>query len=291
MIEKKDALKRVAVAAHPEVADAFEEATQIAGFLNENGLEAESTFLNDSGLKERVEEKRDVDLVITLGGDGTVLRAGHLCAPYDVPILAINQGRFGFLSEVASETWRDALPGLFSGEYWFEQRMMLRTEQWRGEELLGTWEVLNEAMLGRGQIVRPVHLVTHLDGGYLTTYVADGLIVSTATGSTAYALAVGGPILPPELRNILLIPVAPHLSVDRAIVLAEGSSVSVTMRTGHQAVLSPDGQPPIELEDGDRVDVRASEHSVRLLRFQDPEYFYQRILSFMDHNPSAGDAK
>ena len=103
------------------------------------------------------------------------------------------------------------------------------------------YEALNEAVIGRGALARPVRLKTMIDGGELTTYVADGLIVATPTGSTAYALAVGGPILPPELRNILLIAIAPHLSIDRAIVLPQGATVEVMVRTDHEAILSTDG--------------------------------------------------
>ena len=208
-----------------------------------------------------------------------------------MPILAINFGRFGFLIEVGREQWRETLPKLFNGNFWYEQRMMLRTEQWRRDSKLGEWDVLNEVFVGRGELVRPVHLVTSLDGDYLTTYVADGLIVASATGSTAYALAAGGPILPPELRNLLLIAVAPHLSVDRAIVVAEGATINIVVRTGHEAVLNVDGRPSVILEDGDRVTVRASDYNVRLLRFQDPAYFYQQLFRFMDQNPSAGIAQ
>ena len=169
--------------------------------------------------------------------------------------------------------------------------MMLHAKQWRAGELLGTWDVLNEIVVSRGHIVRPVHLVTSVDQRYLTTYVADALIAATATGSTAYALAAGGPILPPELRNILLVAVAPHLSIDRAIVLSEGSSVSIVVNTDHQAVLSPDGQVPIGLADGDRVEAYASEHTIRFLRFQDPGYFYRNLTPHMSQNPSTGNSR
>jgi NAD+ kinase len=169
--------------------------------------------------------------------------------------------------------------------------MMLRARLWRQEQLLGSWEVLNEVVVSRGYVVRPVHLTTSVDGRLLTTYVADGVIAATATGSTAYALAAGGPILPPELRNILVVAVAPHLSVDRAIVLAEGSTVSITVHTDHHAVLSPDGQPSIEMLDGDRVDVYASEHSVQFLRFQDPGYFYRNLTVHMSQNPTTGNQR
>jgi NAD+ kinase len=218
-----------------------------------------------------------------------MLRAGHLCGPSGVPILGINLGHFGFLMEIRKAQWQEALLKLLDGDYWLENRMMLLAELWRDGEKFGSWDVVNEVVVGRGKIVRPVHLDTSVDGRFLTTYVADGLIASTPTGSTAYALAVGGPILPPELRNILLVPVAPHLSIDRAIVLAEGSAVSITVHTTHQAVLSVDGQPPIDLEEGDCVEARAGEHSVRLVRFQDPGYFYRNLTPHMSQNPSTGN--
>jgi NAD+ kinase len=217
-----------------------------------------------------------------------MLRAGHLCAPYNVPILGINLGRFGFLIETDRQVWRERLPMLLEGRYWLEKRMMLRAEHFREGLNLAGCDVLNEVFIGRGQSVRPIRLATHLDDAFLTTYVADGLIAATPTGSTAYALAAGGPILPPELRNILIIPVAPHLSVDRAIVLAEGSTVDLDVRTAHQAVLSADGQAPVPVVDGDQVRITASQYTVYFVRFQDPGYFYRKITQHMNRNPSAG---
>ena len=288
MSEKLLSLQSIAIVAHPQVPEASKEAVQICNFLNERGLQADHGLLYDEKLRRRV-KSGEFDLVIALGGDGTMLRAGHLSGPLNIPILGINLGHFGFLMEVRQDQWQTFLPRVLDGDYWLERRMMLTAEQWRAGELLGTWEVLNEVVVSRGQIVRPVHLITYVDGRYLTTYVADALIASTATGSTAYALAAGGPILPPELRNILLVPVAPHLSIDRAIVLAEGSSVGITVQTDHQAVLSIDGQVPIGLADGDRVDTRASKHTVQFVRFQDPGYFYRNLTPHMEQNPSAGD--
>lgn len=279
---------KIAVTAHPQVPVAAKEAGQIAASLRERGVEATHGLLYDEALRRRV-KAGEFDLVIALGGDGTMLRAGHLCGPSSVPILGINLGHFGFLTEVQENQWDEVLPRLLAGDFWLEKRMMLCADQWRADEHLGTWEVLNEVVVGRGQIMRPVHLIAHVDGRFLTTYVADALIASTATGSTAYSLAAGGPILPPELRNILLVAVAPHLSIDRAIVLAEGSSVSITVETGHQAALSVDGQPPVGLADGDRVVARASEHTVQFIRFQDPGYFYRNLTPHMSRNPATGN--
>src|SRR6185503_10719088 len=195
------------------------------------------------------------DLIVVLGGDGSMLRTGSLAAQFGVPILGINLGRLGFLGEVQPEDWPQALERVLRGDYWTEERMMLHVEHRRGGEVLGTYEALNEAVVGRGALARPVRLRTLIDGGELTTYVADGLIIATPTGSTAYALAAGGPILPPELKNILLIAIAPHLSIDRAIVLSQGSRVEVIVRTDHQAILSADGQYEVPLQDGDEVRV------------------------------------
>jgi NAD+ kinase len=285
MSDKLPKFKHVAVAAHPRVEKGANEARIIVDYLEERGVTAISGMLYDEDLNQGIREG-NFDLLIALGGDGTMLRAGHLCGPSNVPILGINLGNFGFLMEVRQRQWREVMPQLLQGDYWVENRMMLTAQQWRQDEQIGQWQVLNEVVVSRGQIVRPVHLRTEVDGRFLTTYVADGLIASTATGSTAYALAAGGPILPPELRNILLVAVAPHLSIDRAIVLAEGSTVKIHVHTDHQAVLCVDGQVPIGLVDGDYVTAHASDHSVRFIHFQDPGYFYRNLTPHMNQNPS-----
>ena len=285
MTSTKPPFQRIAVAAHPNIPQAYEIAEEIAAFLKRHGRHVIADHLYASALRDSIETEK-VDLLIALGGDGTMLRAGHLCAPHQIPILGINMGKFGFLMELNIHEWRDMLPKVLRGDSWMEKRMLLCAEQWRGDQKLGSWEVLNEVVISRGEIVRPVHLDASVDGRFLTTYVADGLIAATSTGSTAYALAAGGPILPPELRNILLVPVAPHLSIDRAIVLAEGSSVSITVHTDHQAVISMDGQPPIHLQDGDRVTARASDYTVQFVRLQDPGYFYRNLTPHMYNNPA-----
>jgi NAD+ kinase len=287
MSDTRKAFQSILVAAHPQLPEAIGEAAEIAAFLAQHGARAVQGLLYDEHLRQKV-TAGEFDLLIALGGDGTMLRAGHLCAPVGIPILGINMGRFGFLAEIHRDQWRAMLPRLFDGLYRQESRMMLHAEHWRGSELIGEWDVLNEIVVSRGHIIRPIHLLASVDGRHLSTYVADALIASTATGSTAYALAAGGPILPPDLRNILLVAVAPHLSIDRAIVLSEGSTVSISISTEHEAVLSPDGQFPITLADGDRVDAYASEHAVLFLRFQDPGYFYRNLTPHMSRNPATG---
>jgi NAD+ kinase len=272
--------KRPVVVSYPKMAEAFVETDLIVQFLRREGYEAPQGSIYDEALQARV-RAGEFDLLIALGGDGTMLRAGHLCAPCRVPILGINMGRLGFLIQVDRSEWREMLGRLFNGEGWIEERMMLEAEHVRGDMSLASWQALNEVVVGRGLALRPVRLDATVDGRPLTTFVCDGLIASTPTGSTAYALAAGGPILPPDLRNILLVPIAPHLSVDRAVVLAEGSSVSITVRSGN-TVLSVDGQSTIDLDENDRVDVRAAEYAARFVRFGDPGYFYRNLNAHMN---------
>lgn len=279
--------KHIAVAFAQNLAEAEIEAGQVVEALRNHGLPVALGNIDNPEIRLGLADGK-FDLLIVLGGDGTMLRAGHLCARQDIPILGINLGRFGFLIEVQRNQWQEIIEPLLSGEFRYEKRMMLSAEHWRGQQKLGEWEVLNEVVVCRGQIVRPLRLTASVDGHFLTTYVADGLLAATPTGSTAYAFAAGGPILPPELRNILLIPVAPHMSVNRAIVLSEGASVSIQVESDHQAVFSVDGQPPIPMENYDRVLASAGEHSVRFIRFQDPGNFYNNLTSHMEQNPSSG---
>jgi len=274
--------KHLVVTAHPKMPGAFAEAEAMTAFLKENGMDTVCGSLYDEELRKRV-KKGEFDMLIAVGGDGSVLRAGHLCAPNGVPILGVNLGRLGFLIQINRKEWREYFEKLFSGEAWIENRMMLRAEHFRAGESLGTSNALNEAVVARGQNLRPVRLTALVDGRQFTSYVADGLIAATATGSTAYALAAGGPILPPELRNILLVPIAPHLSVDRAVVLSEGSSVSIVIES-ENSVLSVDGQPATQLMEDDHVDVTAADVTAQFVRFGDPGYFYRNVTAHMNEN-------
>lgn len=280
--------RRFAIATHPSQPQVFEGAQELAKRLLTIGAESVSVHtIYEEALKDAV-ENQSIDILIALGGDGTMLRAGHLVAPAGVPVLGINRGRFGFLMEIDENDCFDRMEQLLQGEYRLEDRMMLHVVHQREGETQGEWNVINEVVVCRGQYVRPIQVKASLEGYLLASYVADGVIAATATGSTAYALAVGGPIMPPELRNILIVPVAPHLSFDRATILSEGSRVTMVVNTNHEAVLSADGQSPVILKDGDTVIVSASEHTVHFVRFQDHGYFYRNLHKYMEQNPIAG---
>jgi NAD+ kinase len=274
--------QRPVIAAYPRMPEAFTEAEAMSIYLKEKGMDVPHGSLYDEDLRKRV-KNHEFDVLIVAGGDGSVLRAGHLCAPLGVPILGVNLGRLGFLIQIDRREWREYFDKLLNGDAWIENRMMLRAEHMRSGDSLGHWNALNEVVVARGRTLRPVRLSASVDGRHLTSYVADGLVASTATGSTAYALAAGGPILPPELRNILLVPIAPHLSVDRAVVLSEGSMVSIRV-AGENGVLSIDGQPSITLMDNDHVDIHAADVITQFVRFGDPGYFYRNLTAHMNEN-------
>ena len=149
---------------------------------------------------------------------------------------------------------------------------------------------LNDIVLSRGDLARVVRISAHLDGEYLTTYTCDGVITSTATGSTGYALAVGGPILPPELRNMLVIPISPHLSMDRAIVLSRGSEVRLQAYADYHPMLTVDGQVVVELHSGDQVVITGSPHVARFIRLKDRNYFYQSLMEKLRWTDGIRDA-
>ncbi len=278
-----DELRTVGVLGHPLRPESTPLAQEIAASLEERGL---TTWVRTGDAVEQVSDlPAGTDLVVAIGGDGAMLRAARVCAPLNVPVLGVNAGRLGFLTEVAgSRKWPRALDALLQGRYWIEERRMLGYELRRGAEVLRAGDALNDVVLGRGEATTTVWLETYIDRGWTTTYVADALIIATATGSTAYALAVGGPILPPELRNILVIPVAPHLSMDRPIVVSEGAVIDVVILPENRTdlSLSADGVRVAALQVGDRLTAQASLHASRFVRLRERGYFYRSLLDRLE---------
>jgi NAD+ kinase len=279
-------LKKFGLAYNSQIESAPALAAEIAEFLKDLGAEVQGLgAIYERPLRQSITAKA-FDVLIVLGGDGTMLRASKLCAPAGIPILGVNLGSFGFLMELAPQDWKSFLPRLLKGDYRLERHMLLQAEHLRGEKSLEGWLVVNDVVVCRGQYVRPIRLEAEVDGAHMASYVADGIIASTPTGSTAYALAAGGAILPPELRNILIVPVAPHLSPDQPIILSEGARVTITVHTNHQAVVSVDGHMPVILNDGDCVRVSSSELNSLFIRFREAGYFYSKLNRFLEHNPS-----
>lgn len=264
---------------HPMKPESIELAAEMGRFLKQNGVQE---IWHESAWEQEavMEHLPNVDLLITLGGDGTLLRAARLGAAYGVPMLGVKMGRLGFLAEVKPDDWQAPLVQMLAGNFWVEERSMVRARLERDgrdvdcRETMCEYDALNDVVLSRGGLARVVRISVTLDGGYVTTYTCDGLIVSTATGSTGYALAAHGPIMTPQLRNIMVIPIAPHLSMDRALVLSEETEIRMNAQSDHEAMLTVDGQFEIDVNEGDEVVVTGSPYKARFIRLRDQNYFY-----------------
>ncbi len=220
----------------------------------------------------------EADLVITLGGDGTILAVARTAAPLEVPILAVNLGRLGFMAELDPHQLLERLPDILKGDGWVERRRMLAATLTRSGASVRELLALNDVVISRGSVARVIRVRTRVDGAYLTTYVGDGVIVATATGSTAYALAAGGPILHPELSDLLITPINPHLSFERTLIVPGAAKIEMEAIADHQPLLVVDGQEHLPLEPGDLVCATISPYTANLLRWQPRNYFYGSLL-------------
>ena len=267
-------LSRYLVFYNPQVLRSNQIAVEINDWINQHsGLHSECLLISE--LDEDLNQS--ADLLIAVGGDGTMLRVGRVASLIDCPVLGINLGQVGFLPQVRNDEWQESMIKVMSRDYELEPRMLIQGELYRNGDLLTKQDALNEIVVTRGKMARPVHLETRVDDSVLAQYVADGVIVATPTGSTAYSLAAGGPILPPVLRNIVVTPISPHLSMGTSVVLAEGCTVKIKVSTSHSAILSIDGHFQISVEDGDNVVVCASKNNCNFVRFQDEDYFYRDL--------------
>ena len=214
------------------------------------------------------------DLIIALGGDGTLLNIAPLVERPDVPILGVNMGGLGFITEVAVDELEAVLAKTLDGDYEVEKRMTLEIRVKSKKAKPRRFRVLNDAVIAKGARSRIIDLETHVGDDYLCTYRADGLIISTPTGSTAYSLATGGPILEPTLGAVLLAPICPHTLTNRPIVVPSDAPIHVTLRSfGDTVILSPDGQNGTRLNNGDEVEARDCGLPVSLIKLPSRSYY------------------
>ena len=217
---------------------------------------------------------RSLDLVVVLGGDGTLLSAARATAAIDVPLLGVNLGSLGFLTDVPLFSLFSMLEAITKGEAAVEQRSLMQCDLLRGEEVLGSYLVFNDAVVNKTAIARLNNYDLFIDKIFVSSYRADGMIVATPTGSTAYSLSAGGPVLMPSVNAFVITPVAPHSLTHRPLVVPDSTVVELVLRSEEEvAYLSLDGQPGLDLCDGDRVRCRRSEHRVSLFR-TDHDFFH-----------------
>ncbi len=219
------------------------------------------------------------DLVLSIGGDGTVLRAAQIVNGTDIPITGINLGNLGFMTELKTDEIKPKLYDLLSGNGWLDKRSILEAviPAEKGSDSVRTVFALNDVVLARGAIVRMVTIETNINGETFTTYRADGLILSTATGSTGYSLAAGGPILHPQATEFLLTPILPHLAPARCLILPESSIVKLTLKSSTQATLSIDGHINLPISTGDEITVKRSPHTVSFWRALPQNSYYVKL--------------
>jgi NAD+ kinase len=214
------------------------------------------------------------DLVIVLGGDGTFIHAARLVAGRPVPILGINLGSLGFMTEIPSRETFAALDDVLAGRLETDSRMKLACRLLRGDQVILHDEVLNDVVIGKGAVARISDHEMLVDGQYVTTFKADGVIVATPTGSTAYSLSANGPIVHPAVEAIIVTPICPHALTQRPIVVPSNRVVSVILKGGGgDFYLTLDGQAGLALQPGDRLEVRRSENRVILVRNSRLDYF------------------
>jgi NAD+ kinase len=214
-----------------------------------------------------------VDLLLVLGGDGTLLSMARLVGDLNVPILGVNLGGLGFLTALTAEELFPALEALLRGELLVEERMMLTARVTRQGERLSEYVALNDVVITKSAMSRIINLDVSVEGQFATAYRADGLIVSTPTGSTAYSLSAGGPIVFPTMDAVVLTPICSHTLTNRPIVLPGGQPIDVTLQSDQDVMLTLDGQVGFHLKRGDRVEIRRAVARIRLLRVPQKHFF------------------
>ncbi|MFC1964526.1 NAD(+)/NADH kinase [Chloroflexota bacterium] len=266
-------MNKVGILYHPKVEATQIKAKELQEYLAASGV---TVWMCSAWEGEKAKAQlNDTGLILTVGGDGTILRAAQVVLPGRVPITGINMGKLGFMTELNTDEALGKLTSLLAGKGRIDERAMLQAElsTINGEEPR-IFHSLNDIVVARGAVARIVHIEAGIDGEQLTTYRADGVILATATGSTGYSLAAGGPILYPQSEDFLLMPIMPHLCSTYALVLPTTSVVELRITTVHQASLSIDGHINLPLSSGDIITVRHSPNTVRFLRVNQETSFY-----------------
>jgi NAD+ kinase len=239
---------------------------------------AENLSVQDIETADRKEIGEQCDLVIVIGGDGTILNAARSLSEYDVPLLGINEGRLGFLADVTPDSMLSILDEILSGNYTEDERLLLHSDIYRNDKSIAQGNALNDVVIHKWEVARMVEFETYINDSYVYTQRSDGMIISTPTGSTAYALSGGGPIIHPKLDAIVLVPICPHTLSNRPIAVSADSIIDIVIseRMESQGQVTCDGQIHQRVEPGDRVRICAKEKKIRLLH--PSNYNYYKIL-------------
>ena len=268
----KKAFSRVALVGKYQADGIAEHLKDLAKLLKDLGCEVflEAATAQHVGLKDFPTETAEnfagaIDLVVVLGGDGTMLGIGRQLAGSNVPLVGINMGRLGYMTDIPIQSVQDILPKIIAGDYEADTRTLLEASVLRDGKEINRGLALNDVVVNRSGISGMVELAVHVNGSFMYNQRSDGLIVSTPTGSTAYALSAGGPILHPHVAGILLAPIAPHSLSNRPIVLPQNSVTVIEVVNGLEVIVNFDMQSQTNLHSGDKIEVRQSDKTIALL--------------------------
>ncbi len=270
---------RIGIIGKTNIEKTFDLTKELCKWFNEKGIEV---YL-EKELGEKIRYKNSVpsaeipsivDIILVFGGDGTFLGVARLACRHGIPILGINLGGLGFLTEITVDEIYPMMERIVSGEYDIENRQMLRTTITRGKSKIGIYDVLNDVVINKEAVARIIDLEIYIEGSHVTTYKADGIILSTPTGSTAYSLSAGGPIVHPGLPVTIITPICPHTLTNRPLVVSSEMKVELKITTQEpDTYLTLDGQIGIRLKTGDVIEVRKSDTFVKLIKSPFRDYF------------------
>jgi NAD+ kinase len=270
--------KKAGILYHPMIPATKVKAQELENFLISEGIKVWSCSAWE---KEKAVAFLDsTDLILTAGGDGTILRAAQVVIETQIPIIGVNLGNLGFLTELKTNEAASLLPRLLNGQGWLDERAMLEAELIPGDSNNQTpaiFYALNDIVLARGSIARLIKVTASIDDETLANYRADGVILATATGSTGYSMAAGGPILYPQSQDFVIIPIVPHLSPSHSLVISSSSHVKLQLSTTNQSTLSVDGHINIPVGNGSVVKVKKSIRKTRFLRIHPPNNFFKTL--------------
>jgi NAD+ kinase len=272
--------KRIGIISRPRRSNLAEVVPQLLHWLEQRGVtqvldpETAGSLKGDGLGKTRHQVAEEADLLLVLGGDGTLLAAAREAASRGVPILPVNMGSLGFLTSFTVDELYPALEATLAGESTINERVLLFVERVNRGEILTQQRVLNDCVVHKGTLARMIELELYIDGGFVCRYRADGLIVATPTGSTAYSMSAGGPIVHPAVESILITPICPHTLSDRPVVVPDSSKIELRVAESSESVfLTLDGQTGVPLQVGDRVRLTRAPERLKLIQPPNKTYF------------------
>ena len=271
--------KSIGILTKPKFPEVKETLRDVVAWLRARNInvilgETSATLLGELGGHQDAQLSNKADVLLVLGGDGTMLNAARLAAERSIPILGVNMGGLGFLTEVRLENLYPSLERVFANDYVLDERLMLRTHIHRDGETIAQGVVLNDVVISKGTLARMIELRIEIEGRFVTNLRSDGLIVSSPTGSTAYSLSAGGPIIDPAVQSLILTPVCPHTLTHRPLIVPGKDKIDLTLTSKDAGAMATlDGQVGVSITQGDTVTIQTSENRTRLIRFPESNYY------------------